>query len=565
MAELRLVFACAIVAGVAGVASCGSGGSSGTMPDGGGVGGSGGGDAATVRHRLQAAVSECKAGGRIRYGIDGSTAETLSLDGDFAEGAAVVLEAVPDPQSVFRGWTGDCAGTAPCSLSLDAPKTVGADFAPKVTNVTGKEFSVGESYASVGALTLDVSGALGAVIHFNDQADLGGGNVLSSPSGRALVVFETDGSVRWSRLWAANEWEIDALRWVNGDLIAVGTRLKTLDLDGFQLDGTYHDAMFVELDGASGQVENAVNATPQTTEEVHLASIAADGRIVVLGELGAVVNVGGTDLTPDPNSTTNEWVASFAPDFSHQWSLAISGENTFSESRAIDIHSSGTVAIGGSVQERLSVLGKTLTNEPTSESPFLVLVSAAGTLIDAKVFPVPGGSNQTDAVRFADDGDVITAMDVGATVDLGGGPLEPVGNTASDNDLVLGRFAPDASLTWQRRFATSGSEREFRIAMNGGTIHVLGKFHDNNDDIDFGTGLVHSAGYDVLATAHDAANGDIQWVRRFGCSDTDDPLSVAAAGPTTCLTGNFAGELDYGGAAPLSHPVDFGALICFEP
>ncbi|MEZ4244194.1 MAG: S8 family serine peptidase [Nitrospira sp.] len=55
-------------------------------------------------------------------GIDCGT----TCDGKFLQGSTVNLTAVPDPGSVFAGWSGDCAGTNSCSLTQNA--TVSATF-----------------------------------------------------------------------------------------------------------------------------------------------------------------------------------------------------------------------------------------------------------------------------------------------------------------------------------------------------------------------------------------------------------------------------------------------------
>jgi hypothetical protein len=44
-------------------------------------------------------------------------------------GTSVTLTATPAAGSVFAGWSGDCAGTDPCPLTMDAAKTVTATFA----------------------------------------------------------------------------------------------------------------------------------------------------------------------------------------------------------------------------------------------------------------------------------------------------------------------------------------------------------------------------------------------------------------------------------------------------
>lgn len=66
-------------------------------------------------------------GGAISGGIDCGSICSISLP----EGTVVTLTASPASGSVFAGWSGACAGTAPtCTVILTGPKSVGADFQP---------------------------------------------------------------------------------------------------------------------------------------------------------------------------------------------------------------------------------------------------------------------------------------------------------------------------------------------------------------------------------------------------------------------------------------------------
>ena len=59
-------------------------------------------------------------------GIDcGSTCSA-----DVVNGSTVTLAAQPDPGWSFGGWSGACTGTGPCTVTMDAAKSVSADFLP---------------------------------------------------------------------------------------------------------------------------------------------------------------------------------------------------------------------------------------------------------------------------------------------------------------------------------------------------------------------------------------------------------------------------------------------------
>jgi len=49
---------------------------------------------------------------------------------DIRQASAISLTATPDLGSTFTGWSGDCAGTGTCDLSMDGPHAVTATFVP---------------------------------------------------------------------------------------------------------------------------------------------------------------------------------------------------------------------------------------------------------------------------------------------------------------------------------------------------------------------------------------------------------------------------------------------------
>ena len=46
----------------------------------------------------------------------------------YEDGVAVVLTATGDPNSTFTGWSGACAGTGTCEVSMDGAQSVTASF-----------------------------------------------------------------------------------------------------------------------------------------------------------------------------------------------------------------------------------------------------------------------------------------------------------------------------------------------------------------------------------------------------------------------------------------------------
>jgi uncharacterized repeat protein (TIGR02543 family) len=59
---------------------------------------------------------------------DGKIACPPDCSVSYDEGTPVTLTATADTGFSFTGWGGDCAGTDPCALTMDADKTVTATF-----------------------------------------------------------------------------------------------------------------------------------------------------------------------------------------------------------------------------------------------------------------------------------------------------------------------------------------------------------------------------------------------------------------------------------------------------
>jgi hypothetical protein len=78
----------------------------------------------------------------------------LTCTASFNSGTVVTLTATPAVGSVFVGWSGGCSGTGPCTVTMDAAKTVTAIFNLQVVTLT-----------------------------VNKTGLLGGGTVSSSPAG----------------------------------------------------------------------------------------------------------------------------------------------------------------------------------------------------------------------------------------------------------------------------------------------------------------------------------------------------------------------------------------------
>lgn len=120
-------------------------------------------------------------------GLQCSTNCSAPLD----NGTLVTLTATPDGDGQFDGWSGDCAGTGPCELTVLGPRSVTATFRPPAEPVS--------NYQSA-TLVLGQQG-------FSGFAQNLGGESLASMSGPRACA--SDGT----RLWVADADNARVLQW----------------------------------------------------------------------------------------------------------------------------------------------------------------------------------------------------------------------------------------------------------------------------------------------------------------------------------------------------------------
>ena len=68
-------------------------------------------------------------------------------------GQMITFTAIPNPGSVFNGFTGDCDGTSPCTLDMTQNHTFNMDFEPAVVNPTTYTLTVSELGTGTGTIT----------------------------------------------------------------------------------------------------------------------------------------------------------------------------------------------------------------------------------------------------------------------------------------------------------------------------------------------------------------------------------------------------------------------------
>jgi hypothetical protein len=150
-------------------------------------------------------------------------------------------------------------------------------------------------------------------------------------------------------------------------------------------------------------------------------------------------------------------------------------------------------------------------------------------------------------------------------VDFGGGTL----TSAGEQDIFLAKFDGNGTHLWSQRFGDADDQWCYSVASDpSGNVVVTGFFYGT---VDFGGGLLTSAGLEDIFLAKFDANGTHLWSQRFGDAvDYQEGFSVASdPSGNVVMTGFFEGTVDFGGGTLFSlyndiFLVKFGSTVGVE-
>jgi hypothetical protein len=130
------------------------------------------------------------------------------------------------------------------------------------------------------------------------------------------------------------------------------------------------------------------------------------------------------------------------------------------------------------------------------------------------------------------------------TIDFGGGTLTCVGSIAA----FLVKFSSAGVHVWSKSFGeAAGDVRPAALAVDySGNAYLSGGF---SGGVNFGGGVLTSAGSSDVFLAKFNSAGTHQWSKRFGGSSIEqcNALALDAGGSVVYMAGDFGGLLDFGG------------------
>jgi hypothetical protein len=232
--------------------------------------------------------------------------------------------------------------------------------------------------------------------------------------------------------------------------------------------------------------------------------------------------------------------AAGALSYSKLWSkFGGDASNQQTYATAID-EETGRVAITGPYSGSIDLGGGALTSAGGSDA-FLALYEADGTFVAAKSFGDAGGNQYGYGVGFDGDGNVFLAGYFSSIINLGGSNLVSAGGA----DIFLARFDSFLNHVVSKRFGDLSNQYPLDLVVDGtGDVLITGYFQGG---VDFGGGLLTSAGGDDAYIARFNSSLTHEWSARFGDAATQRCQGIAVdADGEFYVTGFFSGTINLG-------------------
>jgi len=196
---------------------------------------------------------------------------------------------------------------------------------------------------------------------------------------------------------------------------------------------------------------------------------------------------------------------------------------------------------------------------------FIAKYDAAGNYVWAKSI---GGSGDDDSSRIALDasGNIYITGYFHGTADFD--PAAATANLTSTGsaDIFIAKYDASGNYLWAKNIGGTGDDIPAAIAITGSSnIYVTGTF-TGTADFDAGAAtanLTSNGGADIFLTEYDGS-GNYLWAKSIGGSTNDNAFAFAFDnGNDICLTGSFAGTVDFDANAGTANLTSAGGTDIF--
>jgi hypothetical protein len=226
------------------------------------------------------------------------------------------------------------------------------------------------------------------------------------------------------------------------------------------------------------------------------------------------------------------------------WSHVV-GAAVDDEGAAVAVDPSGNVLLAGYATQ-VSDFGCGAIDSGPNNSAVLVKYTPSGSCIWSKAFGVAGVGNISEVKALATDagGNVYMLGYLIGTANFGGGNLSST--TPGESDVLLAKYGPDGAHLWSKRFGGASNQYARGAAVDSqGNVIITGFFFGT---VDFGGGLLTSAGATDIYVAKFDASGAHLWSKRYGNVSGQESFAVAVdTSDNIVIAGTLKGTIDFGG------------------
>jgi len=334
----------------------------------------------------------------------------------------------------------------------------------------------------------------------------------------------------------------------DGTAVVAGYAHQDMDLGGATLTaGGGSDVVIGKLDGAGNHVWSARygDGGDSWVGDVVVDSV---GDFYLTGSFDGTLDFGGQTSPLVATATAEGFVVKINAGGVAQWAIAL-GDSGSTRPQSLDVDGSGNIAVTGYFEGSL-----TLTSPATSsaEDGFVARLDASGAITWGTTFGA-GGDDRGRDVAF-EGANLIVVGWFDSTVDFGG-TAEP---SAGGIDGFIAKLDGSNAQQWIVPIGALGDQWVNRVVVDGTDIVALG---DGNGNLSIGGQETAAADDDVYVIKLDAG-GSVLWSQHYvGPADqhTGD-IAVDGQGNVWFLVSQEA-TVDYGGGLVMSAGDDDWAVV----
>jgi Divergent InlB B-repeat domain len=468
-------------------------------------------------------------------GIDCGAACSADFDG----GASVVLTANPAVNAAFVGWSGDCAGSAPCTVTMDAAKSVMATFAAHGS----KRWVAQVSFAGQDSMEELVVAPDGNLIAAGTVDDGNGTDLF------VVKYAKEDGHVVWMQKIdtgfgsnfgglalddAGNVYLAARLLGDGTTPVMIGTTPVVGDLFGnvivMRLGAANGAVVWVKQWGGDGQ--DFPKAVVVSGNDVYVAGTTSSNPSVFDGKQLAATGTGQGFIVRAASANGTAAELKHIPATVDPTGIAVNGTHIAVAGRirqAVTLDRCGMTPSGAGADAMIiDLLGSTLVCQwARNFGDFVNNNDAAFQAIAA----FPGGG-------WAVSGDFKGNVNIAGT--------GPSLSSRGDFDVLAARFAGDGTHVWSFRYGDTGFDLGEGIAVTPeGNVLLAGTF---NTSITFGLTTVNGVMNSFVTRMSAGATPTHEWAVSLG-GDSYDLTQGTTTAPdgTVYIAGLFTGMTNIGG------------------